>query len=164
MINHHKALEAIARIEKYVLDYEDAPSWGGPTMYPAPPSIADLKAILALSAAPASPASERNAGEVERLGRFGFHPDPAIDFLCEVEAIEGEAYDVGATSTLTATLLPRIDRAMQFRVGGDACAVKAKITLRQIECALRNGTIKSFMNFLIAQRGRGVELYRDAGK
>jgi hypothetical protein len=104
-----------------------------------------------------TPGTSELSGEVG-LGRFGFHPDPAIDFLCEVEAIEGEAYDVGATGTLTATLLPRMDRAMRFRVGGDASAVKAKIALRQIECALRNGTIKSFMAYLIAERSRSTHL------
>jgi hypothetical protein len=40
--------EAVARIEAYIAAYEDAPSWGGPTMYPAPPCIADLRAIIAL--------------------------------------------------------------------------------------------------------------------
>lgn len=49
--------EARARVETYIAAYEDAPTWGGPTMYPAPPSIADIKALLALAAKPL------NAGE-----------------------------------------------------------------------------------------------------
>jgi hypothetical protein len=38
----------IQRLRKYVAEYEDAPTWGGPTMYPAPPAVADLKALLAV--------------------------------------------------------------------------------------------------------------------
>lgn len=33
------------QLEKYIADYEDAPSWGGPTQYPSPPPIKDMKAI-----------------------------------------------------------------------------------------------------------------------
>ncbi|WP_139809981.1 hypothetical protein [Sphingomonas azotifigens] len=38
--------EAAERVQAYIDAYEDAPSWGGHTMYPAAPSVADLKAIL----------------------------------------------------------------------------------------------------------------------
>lgn len=35
----------LTRLEKYVADYIDAPSWGGPTQYPPTPDIEDFKAI-----------------------------------------------------------------------------------------------------------------------
>lgn len=44
--------EARKRIERYIAAYEDAPNWGGPTTYPAAPSIADLKALLAFASHP----------------------------------------------------------------------------------------------------------------
>lgn len=34
------------RLLKHIVEYEDAPSWGGPTRYPSPPSVNDLKALL----------------------------------------------------------------------------------------------------------------------
>jgi hypothetical protein len=37
----------IERLTKYCDEYEDAPNWGGPTMYPKPPSVKDLRALLA---------------------------------------------------------------------------------------------------------------------
>jgi hypothetical protein len=36
----------IERLAKYCDEYEDAPNWGGPTMYPKPPSAKDLRALL----------------------------------------------------------------------------------------------------------------------
>jgi len=44
--------DAADRVRKYIAEYEDAPSWGGPTSYPDPPSIDDLKAILGADASP----------------------------------------------------------------------------------------------------------------
>lgn len=38
--------DPVERITKYCDDYDDAPSWGGPTMYPAAPSVADLRVLL----------------------------------------------------------------------------------------------------------------------
>lgn len=37
---------ATNRVERYIVAYEDAPKWGGPTMYPARPELADLKALV----------------------------------------------------------------------------------------------------------------------
>lgn len=71
--------------------------------------------------APAAPA--------EPLGMFGHHPDPAIDFVAEVEAIEAERADLAAGLPPTMDLQARTDRAMTFRVGGDAGAVAAKNAL-----------------------------------
>lgn len=39
-------VDARARVERYIAEYEDAPNWGGPTIYPKAPSIADLREIL----------------------------------------------------------------------------------------------------------------------
>lgn len=65
-----------------------------------------------------------------RLGRFGHHPDPAIDFCVEVETIEGELADQRAGLAPTMNVAERIARALEFRVGGDPRAVMAKNALR----------------------------------
>ncbi|NEI60969.1 hypothetical protein [Rhizobium leguminosarum] len=72
----------------------------------------------------------------EKLGRFGHHPDPAIDFEVEVETIQGSLYDVthGVDhSTTIGEIRNRIAKAMEFSVGGDAGAVAAKQMLRGLE-------------------------------
>lgn len=69
----------------------------------------------------------------EKLGRFGHHPDPAIDFCVEVEGIEGLYRDVLAGQAVAERLQARLERAMQFCVGGNEGAVAAKATLRKIE-------------------------------
>ncbi|MBY2911408.1 hypothetical protein [Rhizobium leguminosarum] len=72
----------------------------------------------------------------EELGRFGHHPDPAIDFEVEVETIQGSLYDAthGVDhSTTIDEIRKRIAKAMEFRVGGDAGAVAAKQMLRGLE-------------------------------
>ncbi len=68
----------------------------------------------------------------EKLGRFGHHPDPAIDYCVEVESIGGMTYDACADQKVSALadVSKRIDRAMGFRVGGDKDAVGAKYMLR----------------------------------
>jgi len=72
----------------------------------------------------------------ERTCRFGHHPDPAIDFCIEVEAIQGEAYNERVGFPIEGPpLADRIFRAMQFRVGGDEGAVWAKSLLREIEAS-----------------------------
>jgi hypothetical protein len=79
----------------------------------------------------------------DTLGRFDHHPDPAIDFCVEVETLEGEWFNttVGfANGTPSvANLRKRVDRAMDFRVGGDLNAIGAKTTLRRIEAAMNAG-------------------------
>lgn len=70
---------------------------------------------------------------------FGHNPDPAIDFTCEVDAIEGEITDRAAGLPATMDLAARIERAMQFKVGGSAQAVAAKHDLRKIEAAFKAG-------------------------
>lgn len=69
------------------------------------------------------------------LGRFGHHPDPAIDFCVEVEALEGMAIDArcGCGLADVSEVALRIAAAMTFRVGGDECAVRAKALLRRLE-------------------------------
>ncbi|APU89004.1 hypothetical protein Rctr197k_221 [Virus Rctr197k] len=73
------------------------------------------------------------AQEPEQLGRFGHHPDPAVDFCVEVDAIEGLEADVEALIAQPEELTARIKRAMDFRVGGNEQAVIAKNRLRSIE-------------------------------
>lgn len=75
----------------------------------------------------------------EQLGRFGHHPDPATDFCIEVEEIQSihTNQSLGLTGmgheADYAGVGERISRAMQFRVGGDLYAIKAKALLRVIE-------------------------------
>jgi len=69
------------------------------------------------------------------LGRFNHHPDPAIDFCIEVEALEGMAYNRRVGFDVEPTLEGRLSRAFEFRVGGDPIAVQAKQRLREIEAA-----------------------------
>lgn len=74
----------------------------------------------------------------ETLGRFGHHPDPAIDFCVEVEEIEALVCD--ATNGIRdcgSEAVHRIGRAMDFRVGGDQGAVDAKGRLRELEALIK---------------------------
>lgn len=51
----------------------------------------------------------------EQLGRFGHHPEPGIDYECEIDALIGMAYDrlvMGGASDLE----DRITKAMAFQV------------------------------------------------
>ena len=70
----------------------------------------------------------------EQLGRFGHHPDPATDFEVEVQDLEAEAvnYRIGFQPMPREVLFGRIDRAMDFRVGGVESAVLAKSVLREL--------------------------------
>lgn len=43
--------KAIEAIEQYIREYEDAPSWGGPTMYPSPPPTGYLRLLVTLAKA-----------------------------------------------------------------------------------------------------------------
>lgn len=71
---------------------------------------------------------------IEPLGRFGHHPDPAVDFCVEVEELEAINYDRkhGIANPGTDTLFHRANAAMDFRVGGDQNAVAAKEKLRAV--------------------------------
>lgn len=77
---------------------------------------------------------------MEKLGRFGHHPDPATDFEVEVQSLEGRLFDAsrgigkpGARPETVASVLDAIRRAMVFRVGGVPTAVEAKAVLRRLE-------------------------------
>jgi len=73
----------------------------------------------------------------EKLGRFGHHPDPAIDFCFEVETLDSEWLNtkIGFMNGTPSVgeLRRRTDRAMDFRVGGDLNAIGAKRLLRLID-------------------------------
>lgn len=77
----------------------------------------------------------------EQLGRFGHHPEPAIDFCVEVEELEAiaESTRLGLTGygheDDRAGLDRRVESAMDFRVGGDSNAVQAKAALRELAAA-----------------------------
>ena len=64
--------------------------------------------------------------------RYDHHPDPAIAYEIEVQIIEGLAYNASVGLDDPKVVQERIDRAMQFRVGGDQGAVAAKQRLRSL--------------------------------
>jgi hypothetical protein len=72
------------------------------------------------------------------LARFGHHPDPAIDFCVEVEELESiaEKARLGLAGfgheEDRAGFDARVEKALDFRVGGDEQAVAAKGVLRQL--------------------------------
>lgn len=77
----------------------------------------------------------------EIRGRFGHHPDPAIDFCIETEIIGNEwlntkmGFMVGTPPR--SEIEERVSKAMEFRVGGDLNAIEAKAALRIIEKEMR---------------------------
>ena len=73
-----------------------------------------------------------------KLGRFGHHPDPAIDFCIEVEELETIYSDVKIEfRPRDASFNGRIARALNFTVGGDINAIAAKAKLRRISDQVR---------------------------
>jgi len=68
--------------------------------------------------------------------RYDHHPDPAIAFEVEIDIIEGMVADVLAGQSTKQEVINRMQRAMQFRVGGDARAVAAKDRLRALLVAV----------------------------
>lgn len=88
----------------------------------------------------AAPAVSSERVSEERLGRFNHHPAPAIDFEIEVQSLEARLYDAkggiskpGTMPESVSSVLAAIDRAMDFRVGGDPSAVSAKGVLRKLQ-------------------------------
>jgi hypothetical protein len=75
--------------------------------------------------------------KVESTGRFGHHPDPAVDFAVEVTIIEGMVEDCKAGLEKHPVVEDRIFKAMQFRVGGTVLAVAAKVALLEAEAKLK---------------------------
>lgn len=69
----------------------------------------------------------------EKLGRFGHHPDPAIDFEVEVGDLVAEAFNADHGMGEREPVVGRVRAAMLFRVGGVPSAVAAKNTLRDLE-------------------------------
>lgn len=88
------------------------------------------------------------------LGRFGHHPDPAVDFCHEVECCENDAFDLRGEIGIhmRGALLLRIERAMAFRVGGDQGCVAAKQSLRDLDQAMKEGRERQHMDAVIAAR------------
>lgn len=78
--------------------------------------------------------------DIKGLGRFSHHPDPAIDFEIEVECLQSRLFNAkggfskpGTKPETIAEVFTGIQRAMDFRVGGDPGAVNAKRILRDLE-------------------------------
>lgn len=109
----------------------------GPPIAIASPPVA-IVGTAAFDLSLATPAST----EPQKLGRFGHHPDPVVDFCTEVDAIDGMFADLVAGLETQQVVRNRVDRALEFKVGGDAHAVRAKRCLRHIDARLqarRNG-------------------------
>jgi hypothetical protein len=81
----------------------------------------------------------------EKLGRFGHHPDPAIDYCVEVEELMSIATDRkrGFANPDDGSLEKRVGRAMEFIVGGDPSAIDAKAEVRAIDRMLSSGELPS---------------------
>jgi hypothetical protein len=73
----------------------------------------------------------------ETLGRFGHHPDPAIDFEIEVDDLVGMEVNRTTGFDPEPDLDARTDRALKFIVGGVATCIEAKDHLREIYARLR---------------------------
>jgi hypothetical protein len=82
---------------------------------------------------------------------FGHHPDPVVDFVTEVEAIEREITDRNAGMPATIDLRARMERAMQFKVGGSAEAVGAKDDLRKFAAGFHAGEAASWPEGLLTR-------------
>jgi hypothetical protein len=82
----------------------------------------------------------------EKVGRFGHHHEPAIDFCIEVEALEGHLFDakhgIGKPGheprRIDDEFRRRVSSAMDFIVGGDQIAIAAKATLRSISAQVQD--------------------------
>ena len=74
--------------------------------------------------------------EQQKMGRFGHHPDPAIDFCVEVEVIDGEVYDV-AVGNGDLNVLEAHHSRHGLPCWCDEIAVNAKHILRQCAEKLR---------------------------
>jgi hypothetical protein len=74
---------------------------------------------------------------IEKLGRFGHHPDPAIDYCVEVEELEGMMFNRRVGFDAEPSLDERVGKAMGFSVGGDQNAIGARQTLKEIDAELR---------------------------
>ena len=81
----------------------------------------------------------------EKLGRFGWHPDPVIDFEVEIEKLESRWH--GAVNGLAKPgdqpetlqkVYDGISRAMGFIVGGREDGVIAKNRLRALDAEARS--------------------------
>jgi hypothetical protein len=72
-----EAVELLARVALYIEDYEDAPNWGGGSMYRAMLPLADLKALHAL-ASRITPTVSRE-GQREAIARIIYDANPDIE-------------------------------------------------------------------------------------
>jgi hypothetical protein len=74
---------------------------------------------------------------IEKLGRFGHHPDPAIDYCVEVEELEGMMFNRRVGFDAEPSLDERVGKALGFSVAGDQNAIGARQTLKEIDAELR---------------------------
>lgn len=100
-----------------------------------------------------------------RVGRFGHHPEPAIDFCIEVEALEGHLFDakhgIGKPGHeprgVDDDFRRRVSDAMDFIVGGDRIAIAAKATLRSISAQVQDLADSPAIKAIVAERARQIE-------
>lgn len=100
-----------------------------------------------------------------KVGRFGHHPEPAIDFCIEVEALEGHLFDakhgIGKPGheprRVDDDFRRRVSDAMYFIVGGDQIAITAKATLRSIYTQVQDEAGSPAIKAIAAERARQIE-------
>ena len=97
----------------------------------------------------------------EGLGRFGHHPDPAIDFCVEVESLSSIVTDKKLGMRADEPWpIERVRRAMEFRVGGDPACVKAKGDLRDIEQRMKPAPTEPAEGDLLGEALEALKLVR----
>jgi len=70
--------------------------------------------------------------EIEKAGRFGHHPDPAVDFCVEVEEIEAMVYNRSVGFDPEPSLDGRMTAAAGFKDVTDLWTIDAKACLRDL--------------------------------
>jgi hypothetical protein len=79
------------------------------------------------------------AKSAEALGRFGHHPNPAIDFCVEAEILEAVVFGIGFDFLEPDTVggvKDRLTKALEFRVGSGLRATATTDLLRDCEAKL----------------------------
>jgi hypothetical protein len=69
---------------------------------------------------------------IEKLGRYGHHPDPVIDFCIECDVLEAMEYN-RYLGLVEHEYERRLEAALDFQVGGDIRAVDAKNKIRALK-------------------------------
>lgn len=100
--------------------------------------------------------ARRDEASAAPIGRFGHHPDPAIDLCVEIDDIVAEFANLRIGFGPITRLADKIYSAMAFRVGGDEGAVKAKARLREIEAEFEAWRVLKWKDRPLVERLYGI--------